>query len=439
MTRGRVIAGSAVFLAALFAFRVFAYSSERKGEIIDRIVAVVEDRAVLRSELEIELRHYMLQENRSALTEEESREARKKILDGLVADLLMTIHAEKEGVEVGDGEVDSEVKRMIDENRRAIGGEEAFERQLETEGMTLQQLRLLYREKVKARMLIQRLMYREVMGEIQVAESEARDRYRESIDELPKRPETVNLAHIVLIPKASAGAGERALAKIREIEGKLKAGEDFPDLAMEFSEGPSAKNGGSLGYMNLGDLDNPVFEDAVRELTVGETSAPVLTEYGYHIIKLEDVDGDRVLVRHILVRVECSEDDIARTGALADSIRQELLGGADFAEMASRFSDDHGTKDRGGAVGEIPLANLPEFVRNVIGDLGEGEIAPVIKERKGFRIVKVLGRTVERTYTFEEAKGELKKYIEQEKLQEKFQEYVEGLKSIYYVDIKGDF
>ncbi|MCK4237172.1 MAG: hypothetical protein KAX38_08630, partial [Candidatus Krumholzibacteria bacterium] len=68
LTRGRVIAGSAVFLTALFAFRVFAYSSERKGEIIDRIVAVVEDRAVLRSELEIELRHYMLQENRSAPT-----------------------------------------------------------------------------------------------------------------------------------------------------------------------------------------------------------------------------------------------------------------------------------------------------------------------------------------------------------------------------------
>ncbi len=414
-----------------------AEAQEQRGAIIDRVVAVVEDRSVLQSEIDLEVRRFMLQSQRTVLPEDEEKKIRREVLDGLISDHLLAIHADKEGITVTDDEVDATIERLIEDNMRALGGEDAFKRQLEKEGMTLKELRALYRERVKSKMLIERLMYSKVMGDVIVTEAEVSEYFRDHIDELPKRPQTVRLATILLMPKPSEAARAEPLRKIREAETKVRAGEDFAGLAKEYSEGPSAQYGGSLGYIELADFaDHPTFVDAVRGLTVGEVSEPVLTGFGYHLIKLEDVSGDKILIRHILMKVESGEDDVEDTAALADSIRAQLVAGADFAEMAERYSDAEKTKESGGFVGEVAIGDLPENVRDMLAGVGDGEIAPVVRDKDGFRIFKVLGRMPERTYTFEEAREELKKIIEQEKLQERFMEYIEGLKAIYYVEIK---
>jgi len=429
------------FVAASMAAACFIVpvgdAAGQKDQVVDRVVAVVEDKAVLQSELELEYRRVLLQTNRTMLTDEEEKKLRQEILDGLIADLLMTVHATKRGVEVSDEEVDAAVERTINDQKEALGGHEAFTRQVAREGLTMEKLRELYREKLRARMLIESLLYREVMSEVQVAEGEVKDYYRNNLSSLPQRPPTVNVAHIRLKFQISEDAREKALEKAQEIERKVRAGEDFAEVAREYSEGPSAQYGGSLGYVRLADLNNPAFEETAKKLLIGEVSGPVLTEYGYHIIKLEDVRGEEVLVRHILIRVESEEDDIARTAELAERIRQEIIEGADFGEMAARYSSDHATKEQGGVVGEIPLENLPQYFREAIRDVGDNEIAPVLKESDGFRVVKVLGRQPGRPYTFDEARDELKRVIEQQRRQDRFKEYVEGLKDIYHVEVKG--
>jgi len=375
---------------------------------------------------------------RTALTDTEDRQLRTELLDALVSDLLLSVHAEKLGISVSDDEVFEEVERRLDEGRRMLGGEEAFARQLELEGLTVEQLRALWTEKIRTRMMSERLMYTEVMKEVSVTEAEVRAYYSEHLNEIPKRPATVSVSQILLLPSASGPVVEEARKRIEEIEGKLEAGEDFAELAKEFSEGPSAKNGGSIGYVRLEDLNAPQFEAAVRQLTVGETSGPVLTEFGYHLIRLEDVRDEEVLVRHILVQVKGGEEDWEATALLADSIRTRLIEGADFAEMAERYSSDYKTKESGGYVGEVVLANLPEHFRNAIHDVEIGGIAPVIREERGFRIVKVMDRTPEREYTFDEAREELKGLLERQKTQERMNDYIEGLKEKYYVEIKGE-
>ena len=426
-----------VLLTAAAASPAFSQEEVRTGEIIDRIIAVVEDRAVLQSDVELEYKRILMQMQRSSMSEQEAAETRKQILDGLVADLLMMVHAEKMGLEVADTEVDEQLEAVIGENKRTLGGEDAFKRQLEREGMTLAQLRDTFSEKIRARMVIERLLRREVMSDVQVTEAETRDYYKKNLADLPLRPATVMLAHILIRPAASEKALEAARQKIADVERRLRDGQDFAELAKEFSDDPSAGVGGSLGYVNLEDLNSPAFEGAVHALSIGEVSEPVLTKFGYHLIKLEDVRGDERLIRHILAMVESGEEDIARAAQKAEEVRRQLIAGADFSEMAARYSDDPGTKNAGGVVGEIAAGNLPEFFRDVVADVGIGEIAPVIKEKSGFRIVKVLGRAPERQYTFEEAREELKKLIDQQKRQNRFQEYVENLKGIYYVEVKG--
>ena len=426
-------------LAAVLALtRAAPVRADEKGEVVDRIIAVVEDKAVLQSELEMEYRNRLMQMQRTALTDEEEKQLRKELLDALVSDLLLSVHAEKAGITVTDEEVFEEVERRLDEGMRMLGGQEPFEQQLEREGLTVEQLRSMWNEKVRTRMLSERLMYSEVMKDVSVTEAEVRAYYQEHLDELPTRPATVSISQILLLPTASGPVVEAARREIEDIEEKLLAGADFTELAKEYSEGPSAKNGGSLGYIKLEDLNAPQFEAAVRELTVGETSGPVLTEFGYHLIKLEDVRGDEVLVRHILITVEGREEDWEETARLADSIRTQLLEGADFAEMARRYSSDHRTKDEGGYVGEVVVANLPEHFREAVKDVEPGGIAPVVREERGFRIVKVSGRAPERRYTFEEAREELKGLIERQKLQDRMNDYVDELEKTYYVEIKGE-
>lgn len=433
-----MVAALVVLLSSAAAPSPLPQDSTRHGEVIDRIIAVVEDRAVLQGDLEAEYNRTLIQMQRSSMSAEEEAETKKQILNSLVADLLMTIHAEKIGIDVASSEVDEQLESVIEENKRALGGEAAFHQQLEREGMTITQLRAKFREKIRARLLVKQLWRREVISNVQVTEEETREYYREKSAELPLRPATVTLAHILMRPSASEKALEAARQKIADVRRRLEEGQDFAALAKEFSDDPSASIGGSLGYVRLEDLNSPAFEEAAGVLSVGEVSEPVLTKFGYHLIKVEDVRGDERLIRHILAMVEAGEEDIAETVRKAEEVRQSILDGVDFGEMAAQYSDDSSTKETGGIVGEIAAGNLPEFFRDIIADVGIGEIAPVIKEKNGFRIVKVLGRTPERRYTFEEAREELKKLIDQQKQQERFQEYVEKLKGIYYVEVKGE-
>lgn len=430
----------AALILLVIALPLFSRPAEAQqgGEVVDRIIAVVEDKAVLQSELELEYRNRLMQMERTMLTDAEERELKTEIVEGLVSQLLMRVHAEKVGLTIQDEEVFSEVEKRIEEGKRMIGGEEAFQQQLEREGLTVQQLRELWSEKLKTRMLSDRLMYAEVMKDIKVTEREVRDYYNNNLDQLPRRPATVSLAQILILPSVSDDIISAARAKLENIEGMLRAGGDFAELATEYSEGPSAKYGGSLGYINLEDLNNPEFEAAVKRLTVGEVSGPVLTEFGYHLIKLEDVSEEKVLVRHILVKVEGEEKDWESTARKAEEIRQQLLSGADFGEMAALHSSDHRTKDSGGVVGEVVFDNLPEHFREVIVDIPVGGVAPVVKEERGYRIVKILGRAEERSYSFDEAREELKGLLENQKLQDQMDDYIESLKAIYYVEVKKE-
>lgn len=439
ITRGALPAVVLAFLLAAPAAPLLARGPE---ELIDRVIAVVEDRALLQSELEMEYRRYLFQNQIGSLPPEEESRLRAEFLDQLVAKLLMAVHAEQVGITVPDAEIDDELERALEDARAAAGGDEAFERELESAGMTELQLRTQWREQIRIRRLFEGLMRREIWKEGEVTEQEVRDYYREHRDELPLRPATVTLAHIVIMPGAGEETQVEARSRIEEIERKIRSGMEFAEAAKEYSEDPSAKFGGSLGYLRLEDLGSPPFERAARDLLVGQMSPPVQTRFGWHLIQLEDVSGDQVKLRHILIKTGTGETELADAARRAEEIRRELLEGADFAEMAAAHSDDEKTRERGGVIeGEISLESLEgkyDYFLEMIRDLRLGDISPVIREPEGFRIVKILSRSEARPYSFAEASNTLEEMIRQEKLQERVDEYVQELKDIYYVDLKID-
>ncbi|MBN2070775.1 MAG: peptidylprolyl isomerase [Candidatus Krumholzibacteriota bacterium] len=426
---------AAFFVALSAALSLPAEGEEKDREVIDRVVAIVQDRALLASDIEMEYQQLLMQLQKTSLPASEEKQKREEILDGLVSHLLLVVHAEKLGIEVAEERIESEVDRILNENIRAIGGRDALDVELAKAGITLEQLESQWREKIRANALIESLKYREGLMNEKVTEDDIRKYYREHYNEFEKRPGTVSLAQILIYMKAEKSAEEAAMAKIAEIQKRLEEGADFAETAKSFSEGPSAKYGGSLGFLKLEDLDNPRFEEAVRKLTVSEVSGPVMTEHGIHLIKLEEVSGDEIKLRHILIKIDT---DVDATRAMAEKIREDIINGADFAEMARLYSEDWSTKEDGGNIGEIAVNRLPAFFLESIQGLKAGEIAPLVEEEKGFRIIKVNGWTEERPFNLDEARERIRDLIQRESFMKTFEDYVANLKEIYHVDIKSE-
>jgi len=437
MMRSRIT--PAIMIAALLV--PFVLAAQQEGDVIDRVVAVVEDRAILLSEMEMEYKQYLFQNKITELPEDQEAQLRSQILDQLVADQLLAVHADKTGIEVPDEAIEDELARALEESRRSAGGDAMFESELEKAGLTLQQLRTQWKEKIRARYLVEQLLRGEVFRDVTVTDPEIRAYYREHLDELPKRPSTMKVAHIVILPGIDEEKSDVSLERLKVIEAGIKEGKDFAEAATEYSEGPSAKFGGSLGYMNLAEFGerSPKFEKAARKLIVGEVSPPVLTHFGWHLIKLEDVSGDQVKLRHILIKVESDDGQVADAAKRAEAIRQEILDGLDFSIAAAKYSADEKTRNNGGLKGEVILEHLvgkDEYLLGMLRETETGGITPVIKEGEKFRIIKVLEKNPARPYTYQEAKPELENLLGQQKRMEKFGEYVHELKGIYYVDIK---
>jgi len=438
LTKQRGMLGA--FLLALSLAAATARSGRAAdGAPIDSVVAVVEDEAIFASDIEAVVRQIMLQENKMSLSGEERSALEARVLRDLINDRLVIAQAGRLDIDVPFKEVEEQVTRAIEENKRLLGGEEAFLRQLAREGFTVEGLKQLYRRQIKNRMLVERVLQAEMARERrQVSEEELRQYYDSHKDELPQRPAVVHLRTIFVSLSSSAGATSTARAKIDDIHRRLLAGESFPDLARSLSEDPSAASGGDLGWLRISDLGEPAFAAAAADLEVGEISEPVLTNYGYHIIQLTERNPatGEVRLRHILVRAQPSETDIASVFETATQVHDAVRAGAPFDSLADRYSSDP-TAGPGGDLGWLKVADLPQFFQDVLAGMKPGDVSQVLRESSGFRIVKLEAREEARTYAFEEIRQELTRLVQAQYAEEMYGDYVAGLRKKFHVDIKG--
>jgi peptidyl-prolyl cis-trans isomerase SurA len=408
---------------------------------IDSVVAVVEDDAIFRSDVEQTVKQIILQRGLTDIGAAERSSLEDQVLEDLINSRLIVAKAGLLGIDVPFAEVEKHVDRTIAENEQTLGGTEAFVHALEAEGLTLPELKQFIREQVRTRMLVERVLGSEIdRGSLQISDAEVLALYEERKAALPLRPAVVHLKTIYISAESSQSAREHALARADSLYKRVAAGESFAELARQHSEDPSAKNGGALGSVKLADLGDPRFAEAAATLAVGEVSEPVLTSHGYHLIQVTGADttDQTVDVSHILIRVKPGEDDLEELYRRATVIHDSLYSGVSFDAMAVRHSDDDATAPSGGDLGWLRIADLPEFFRDVLDGMRDGEISPVLREPTGFRIVQLVASEGERPYVYDEIKDDLRKLAEQEKLASAYDAYLKGLRSEFYVDVRGD-
>jgi len=413
---------------------VAAGTAGAERQLVDGIAAVVGEEIVLESEIDEELYLYQMRSG-ARLPERELASLRGRILQELVDEMLLVAKAARDSVAIGEDELDREMDRRVEDLRERHGSEEALAAALEAEGLTLEELEEIYRDDIERRLLAERVVARDVHQKIDVTWGEVEQYYEENRDEVAQVPEAWRIAGILVAPRVSEEAKRRAIERLDVVKGRLAAGEEFADLAREYSDDASASAGGDLGFFGRGQMV-PEFEQAAFALEVGEVSGVVPTRFGFHIITVVEKDGDRVHAKHILARVATGPADEDRAAARSESLRSRVLGGEDFGELATRYSDDYRTRQTAGELGWFTTEDLEPAFRDVVTALEAGGVSDVISGEGGFYILKLLEHREPRTATLDEIREDLREYIYRMKSEEAYGALLDRLSEEIYVDIR---
>ncbi|HCM74754.1 MAG TPA: peptidylprolyl isomerase [Cytophagales bacterium] len=350
------------------------------GFLVDKIIAKVDNYIVLKSELEGTYQNYLAEGNPS------STNAKCGLLNRLIVNKLMVAKAEIDSVIVTDNDVDQNTTRRMQMILQSSGNSpEELERAY---GKTMDEIRLDLRDQIREQMLGNEMTQR-ITKDISVTPAEVR-RFFHKIpeDSLPFYSSDVEVAQIVRIAKVSDAQKEEARQKLTEIRERIIRGENFNELAKQFSEDPSAQfNGGEMGYVGRGAMV-PAFEATAFRLRKGEISMPFESPFGFHIMQLIDRRGNEYNSRHILISAAPSEEDINRTEKFMDSLRMKIVTDSiKFQRAAKEYSDDQATKGQGGFFTDadggtkISIKEIDPVVYFTIDTMKTGDISRPIRYR----------------------------------------------------------
>ncbi len=435
MTSRATMARALVLAATLLAFSAVVTPAAR--QLVDGIAAVVGDEIILESEIDEELYIYQLRTGTGSMSESEALSVRSEIVRQMVDETLLVAMARRDTVMLPSGGLEAELERRVEEVKRRHGTDAAFSAALAEQGLTLDELKVMYRDDIERRLLAEIVVRREVHSRIDVTWGEVENYYEEHTDEVGRVPESYEVAGILSVPQVSEAAKRGATERMMEVRAKLDAGESFEDLAREYSDDVTAASGGDLGFIARG-IMVPEFEDAVFALDPGEVSGVVPTRFGFHIIQAVEKDDDRVHARHILARLSPGPEDAARARARAETLRQMVVGDADFADVAREYSDDPQSREQGGSLGTFTLEELEPSFQAVLAGLEPGGITEVIEGDSGFYVLKLLGHNEPRTAVLDEIREVLREYVFGLKAEEAYVVLMDRLANEIHIDIRTE-
>jgi peptidyl-prolyl cis-trans isomerase SurA len=414
----------------------------RDAGAAERIAAVVNKEVILESDVDDQLRNAVVSLHVDPDDSVSVAKLRKEVLQQLIDEQVILAEAARQGTTIPKAELDQAVDQAIRDLKARLGSEDNYRRALAQEGTTETALRKKYEPEVRKQLLVMRLVGREVQSKTNVTDAEARSYFTAHRDSIGRRPERLNLAHILIGFEPDSSALKRARVRADSVRTAIAKGASFGDMARKYSDDPSGKTGGDLHTFGRGEMV-PEFEEVAFQLKPMELSPLVRTRFGYHIIQtLEhtaatDSTPESVHARHILFQVKPTPADEERARKRALAIRDSLLAGANFAAMAKRYSMDSATKDSAGALGEVAVPALPENFRDPLQGLRDGEVSVPLKGEAGYHVFRVLVHMPESDYAFDDIKEDLKKIVLNQKLRDNYDRWLERIRKNVNIELKN--
>jgi peptidyl-prolyl cis-trans isomerase SurA len=398
------------------------------AEVIDRIIAKVGNDIILQSDLEKQI---MQMQNSGMLDDTMTDQA---ILEQMVEFKLVVQKAKELDYVVNEDQIATMAQRRIEEIRKNFDSETAFLNELKKSNMNRFDLLNYFKDMLKEQSLREQVIRYEVDSKIQVSDEEIQNFYDQHIDEIPLRQPSYKLGMILMQIKASDKTKEKRYAELEEILERISRGESFAELAKKYSDCGSAAAGGDLGYFGRGEMVKN-FENTAFSLKPGQVSDIIETQFGYHIIKLEDIKENQVRARHILKDLTPTKLDSLAYYKLMQEIVEKYQQGQDFASLARQYSDDQASALQDGVIGIFPHGQYPPLYEEYFKDLEPGQISDIIQIQDMYYIFANLEDVPEGVYELSEIKDRVKEMAFMEKKQAFYQDWIKQIKNDIYVEI----
>jgi peptidyl-prolyl cis-trans isomerase SurA len=420
-----------VLLCSLFFSSYVAHA-----EVLDKIIAVVEDDVILDRELEREAAAVRQRIEASNAAMPPSFILRKQVLERMIVDKLQRQLAERAGITVGEEMLNSQAAEIAQRNNMDLP---EFRSELERQGISYQS----FLDNIRNEIIISQLRGREIGGRIKVTDKEV-EHYMETQDKIGEESTQYHLGHILIAVQEAASAKEiqKARAKADGLVEKLRAGEDFTEAAMTHSDGDNALKGGDLGWRSMGDIPT-MFAEEVGKMKPGDIADPIRSPSGFHIVKLLEQKGSldhhmvtKTKVRHILIKTnELIDDAEARKRLLA--LKERLANGEDFAALARAHSDDKGSAIKGGGLDWVGPGDLVKPFEEAMTKLSVNEVSEPVQTQFGWHLIQVLDRE-NKDNSAEFKKNLVRDAIRKRKIEEETELWVRRLRDEAFVEIYQD-
>jgi peptidyl-prolyl cis-trans isomerase SurA len=432
VSRNPVFAGALLFAVSLLPGAP-ALAQERAARVIeaDRIVAVVNEEVITLHELRTRIAavERQLRQQGTQLPPRDVFE--RHILERLIVDSVQIQFARETGLVVDDAQLDQTLARIAEGNRLGLA---EFRASIERDGIPWSK----FREDIRQEMIIGRLREREVDSKIVVSDGEI-DNFLATAGAMGS--EEFNLAHILLrVPEqARPEQLNRLQARAEEIVSQLRRGADFGQLAASYSDAPDGLSGGMMGWRSLDRLPT-LFAEAVPKLKPGEVSEVLRSPAGFHVLKLLDRRGgeikaqpvEQTRARHILIKTSelVSEADARRRLV---ELKERIVHGADFAELARLHSNDL-SASKGGDLGWLnPGDTVPEF-ESAMNRLKPGEVGEPVKSPFGWHLIQVQERRT--NVSQERVRQSARLALRERKADEAYQDWLRQMRDRAYVEYR---
>jgi len=405
------------------------------AEVLDTIVAVVEDDVILERELREEVATITQRIQASKTQMPPEYVLRKQVLEKMIVDKLQRQLAERAGINVSEEMLNNSAADIAQRNNMSVL---QFRAELESQGVSYKS----FLDNMRNEIIINQLRGREIGGRIKVTDMEV-DHYLETQGKVGEEAVQYHLGHILIAVKEAASAPEiqKAQSKADELVRKLRAGQDFSQTAISDSNDGNALKGGDLGWRTLKDIPT-LFVDVIGKMAQGQVSDPIRSPSGFHIIKMLDLKGidnhiiTKTKVRHILIKTNELVDDAEAVKRL-QALKARITDGDDFAALARAHSDDKGSAIKGGSLDWVSPGDLVKPFEEAMSKLAINEISEPVQTQFGWHLIQVLDRE-NKDNSAEHKRNLVRDAIRKRKIEEETELWMRRLRDEAFVEIYED-
>ena len=399
--------------------------------LLDEIAAVVDDEIVLLSDVVLSANALAAQENVDPYkSPDEYKNLLLKSAESMIEQLVIIKMAEIDSVMVLEKDVDRALERQVQNIVSQAGSEEAAEQVL---GRKISEFKRSYKDDMEGKLIAEKYTG-ELTRSIEITRLEVEDFFKTYKDSIPSFPKRYKVRHILIQITPSEESMKETELKALDILEEINKGLSFEDAAKKYSEDPGSKeNGGYLGFVPRGTFVKE-FEKAAFTLDLNTVSAPIKTQFGFHIIEVLDRSGEKIGVRHILLRTEVTDEDKAKTYKTVSDLSKKITTKDEFILEAKELSNDETTKDLGGMLGWVntDLYQVKEL-SVVINNIAENTCSAPILTDFGYHLLWVDEIEEGGPPTIEKNWTDLEQMALNKKKSDWYNDWIEKIKTKVYI------